>query len=126
MRRPVEIERVAMDDLKPPGIGPGDLGQRGQAAGVLFHRHDPARAFGQKPAREPAGAGPDLQHVRSRKVARHPRDLGGEVEVEEEVLPQGLRAESPWVAMTSRRGGRVSMALMRGHRGAGGWRRLGA
>lgn len=90
MRERVDLERVAIDHLEPARIGRRDLGQRGQAAAVLLDRENLARALGQKPAREPAGAGPDLEHIRPAQIARRARDFRRQVQIEQKVLPEAL------------------------------------
>jgi len=49
-----------------------------------------ARAFGQKPARQPAGAGADFEDVVIVQAAGRAGDARGQVEVEQEVLTQRL------------------------------------
>ena len=95
VRQRVQLQRVGMHHLQPARTGGGDLGQRRQAAGVLLHRQNPARPLGQQPAGKPAGPGAHLEHVAGGKIARLAGDLGGEVEVEQEVLPQRLARREP-------------------------------
>ena len=91
----VDLQRIAVDHLELAGIARPDLGQRGQAARVLFDRQHLARPLGQQAPGQPAGAGADLEHVAARQLAGQPRDLGGKVEVEQEVLPQRLFCHQP-------------------------------
>src|SRR5690606_24657249 len=57
-------------------------------------RGDP-RAGAQQRAREPAGAGPDLEHRPAGEIARNGRDAGQQLLVEQEVLPERLRRAEP-------------------------------
>ena len=100
-------------------VGFGDLGQRGQAAGILFHRH----ARGARPRPEDRGSDrrgrgrPPARRSPARgKIARHPRDLGRQGSGPEgSSAPAPCAHERPWEAMTrAQRGGelRVSIALI--------------
>jgi hypothetical protein len=90
MRQRVHVERVGVQHLEAAGVGGGDLGQRGQAAGVLLDGQHAAGALGQKAARQAAGAGADFEHVAAGEVSGGAGDLGGEVEVEKEVLAKAF------------------------------------
>ncbi len=59
----VDLQRIAVDHLELAGIARPDLGQRRQAARVLFDRQHLARPLGQQAPGQPAGAGADLEHV---------------------------------------------------------------
>jgi len=69
----------------------GDFGQRGQAARIPLHRHHAPRPPGQQRPGQAAGTGADLQHVVAGQVAGGAGDPGGQVQVEQEVLPQRPR-----------------------------------
>jgi len=86
----VDPKRIGIEHRQPAGCRLGDLGKRGQAARVLLDGKHMARALQKQPAREAAGTGADFEHVALRQVARLSRDLGGEVEIEQEILPQRL------------------------------------
>ncbi len=107
MRQRIEIQRVGVDHLQPAGIGRGDLGQGGQAAASFSTARTRARALGQKPAGQPAGAGADLQHVAAASdrppAARSWRSGSGPAESSD---PSISCAESPCASITSRSGGR--------------------
>ena len=95
MRQRVDRQRIPGQDRQPPRMSGRHLGKRGQAARVALDRHHVPRPLRQQAARQPAGAGPDLQHVAAGEITGAPGDLRGQVQVEEEILPQGLaRAEA--------------------------------
>ncbi len=94
-RRHVDLQRVALDHLEPAGIGGGDLGQRRQAARVALDGDDPARTAGEQGAREAAGARADFHDRRTLQRARGAGDAAGQVEVEQEVLAEGLLRHQP-------------------------------
>ena len=52
----------------------------------LFDGKHAARTFGQQTTGQTTGTGADFQHVVLFEVACHPRDFGGEVQIEQEVL----------------------------------------
>src|ERR1700758_4048284 len=56
------------------------------------------RAQRQQRAREPAGAWADLDHGSILERSRGARNAGGEVEVEQEVLPQGFAGRQGMLA----------------------------
>jgi hypothetical protein len=68
MRQRVHLQRIAVDHLKPPRIGGGNLGQRGHAARVFLDRKHPPRAFHQQSPRQTTGAGANLQHIAGRQI----------------------------------------------------------
>ena len=90
VRQRVERQGVALEHGQPAGPGGGDLGERRQAAGVALDRDDVAGALGEQRAGQAAGAGADLEHVAGGEVAGAAGDLGGQVEVEQEVLAERL------------------------------------
>ena len=88
MSQRIDLERVAVDDLKAAGVGRADLLQRWHTAGVFFDCQHAAGAFGQQAARKATGAGADFQHVALREITRLPRDFGGQVQIQQKVLTQ--------------------------------------
>ena len=79
-----------MHDLQPPGITLGDIVERGQCALVALDRDDAFGAQRQQRARQPAGAGADLDDGGVFERACGACNPRGEVEVEQEVLAQGF------------------------------------
>ena len=65
-----------------------DFAERRERPLVALHRDDTARAFGEQRPREPAGAGPDLDHGDAFERARGAGDAAGEIEVEQKVLAE--------------------------------------
>ena len=86
----VEFQGVGLDDRQATGIMRGHHLQRGEAARVALDGNHAARAGCQQRAGQAAGTGADLQHVASAQISGAAGDLGGEIEVEEEVLAQLL------------------------------------
>ena len=98
-RRPertrIEGERIRLDDLEPPRIARGDLGEGRDAARVALDRDDPRGAGREKRARQTAGPGPISTTVDARERAGGAGDAAGQVEVEQEILAErflGLQA----------------------------------
>lgn len=75
MLQRVDLQRVALDHRQAAGVMGCDLFQGRDAPSVFFHRHDPARALHQQPARQATRAGADLQDIGPRQISRHPGDL---------------------------------------------------
>ena len=84
----VQFQRIGGNDLQLAGLGGGDFFQRRQAARIALHRDHLVRAFAQQRARQSAGAGPDFVEGAAVLRAGGAGDLGGEVEIEQEVLAQ--------------------------------------
>ena len=89
-RRGVDLERIAFDDPEPAVGRLGDLGQRRQAAAVALDGDDPPGAGEKEGAGEAARSRPDLDGRAFGESAGRPRDLAGQVEVEKEILAEGL------------------------------------
>ena len=81
---------IARDDGEPAGIVCGDFLQRGKAALVALDRDDMLCAIEKQRACQAAGTGADLDDGRAGQVAGSARHLGGDVEVEQEVLAERL------------------------------------
>ena len=73
----------------------GDLGERAERAGVALDGDHLLGALRQKRARQAAGTGPDLDHGDACERPGGAGDLSGQVEVEEEVLPERLAGFEP-------------------------------
>ena len=84
----IEALRVGVHDLQPAGITLRDLVERRQRALVAFDRDDALGAQRQQRARQPAGAGADLDDGGVFERACGARDPRGEVEVEQEILAE--------------------------------------
>ena len=84
----IELERIAGHDVEATRIVRCDLRERGDGAVVALDRDHSSRALGEQRARQPAGAGTDLDHVDAVERAGRARDAGGEVEVEQKVLAE--------------------------------------
>jgi len=88
MRQRINLQGVAFQYGQPAGIGIGNLGQRRQAAAVFLDGQYMAGPFGQQPARQPARTRPNLQHITGGHVTGLARDLGGQVQIQQEILAQ--------------------------------------
>jgi hypothetical protein len=91
----IRFERISLHHLEPAGIMRSYLGQDWQAAGIALHRDDARGALGQQGPREPTRARTDLEHGEALERARRPGDLGGQVEVEQEILSERLFRRQP-------------------------------
>ena len=80
----------AFEDGQAAGPGGGDFGEGREAAGVALDGDHVTGAFREEGAGQAAGAGADLQHVAGGEVAGAAGDLGGKVQIHQEVLPQRL------------------------------------
>ena len=79
-----------MNDFQPSGPARGDFLQSRQGALVALDGNDLLRPFQKQGARQPARAGADLDdHVPFQRCGGA-RDAAGEVEIQQEVLPQRL------------------------------------
>ena len=78
-----------MANLEAAGKCFGDLAQRRQAALVALDGDHALGTMGQKRAGQPAGTGADLDGRAGAELAGRPRDAAGQVEIEQEMLPQG-------------------------------------
>ena len=68
----------------------GDLAERRQAAFVALDRHDALRPVHQQRAGQAARAGTDLDHRHVIERAGRARHLAGQIEIEQEILPERL------------------------------------
>jgi hypothetical protein len=71
-------------------MGFSQLAQRREAASIALDRDDMARPGGEQRPRQSAGAGPDLDDARFVERPGGPGDAPGQVEIEEEILPEGF------------------------------------
>ena len=106
MGQRVHIQRVTIDHFQLAGIGGGDFRQCGHTPAVLFNRQNPPRAFGQQPTGQPAGAGADFQHIALRQIPRQPCDFGGQVQIQQEILPQRFFRRDPVIVDDLPQGGK--------------------
>src|SRR5664280_2551624 len=89
------MQSVAGDDLQPAGIMRGDFLQCGDGALVALDGDD---AFGaktferlrQQRPRQPTRSGADLDHGGAVERPTGPRNTGGQIEIEQEVLAEGF------------------------------------
>ena len=81
-------QRVGGDDVEAARVALGDLRERGDGALVALDGDDAPGAVGEQRAREPAGAGTDLDHGHAVERAGGAGDAGGEIEIEQEVLAE--------------------------------------
>ena len=88
--RQIGSQGVGLDDLQPPGGRLDQLLEGRDGPGVDFHGDDVAGALQQQGAREPAGAGTDLDHGAAGERRRGAGDAPGQVEVEQEMLAEAL------------------------------------
>src|SRR5439155_9551597 len=88
--RRVELERVGGDNFEALGISRRKLAQRCKAAPVAFNRDDPAGAAAQQGPRQTARTSADLEDRRMVEPTRRPGNPTGQVEVEQEILPEAL------------------------------------
>jgi hypothetical protein len=88
--------------------GCGDFLKCGDGALVLLDGGYLGGTFRDQSPRQPAGPRAYLDDVVAGQRTRGPRDPSREIEIEQEILPEPLRAERPWRAITSRNGGRGS------------------
>ena len=86
----IQRQRIGRDHLQPSGIRRRHFGQGCDTARVLLDRQHPPRPFGQQAPRQPARPRPDLKHIAPRQIARRPRNSGGQVQIQQKVLPQPL------------------------------------
>ena len=86
----IERQRVALDQLEPAGIARRQLAERGETARVALDRDDAPRAFRQQRAGQPARSRTDLDHGRVVEPPGGARDAPGQVQVEDEILPEAL------------------------------------
>ncbi len=87
-RGEIRLQRVAGNRFEPAGIVVRDLGKCCQAALVALDGDDAFGAMHQQRAGQAAGAGADLDDRGLREVAGGPRDLAGQIEVEQEILAE--------------------------------------
>ena len=88
-RRRVDFQRVALDDAQFARIGFTEFGQRGDTAPVALDRGH-LRPRREQRSRQTTGTWADLQHLGTRKRARHRCDAGEQLPIEQEILPQRL------------------------------------
>ena len=73
----------------------GNLGECGKAAVVAFNGDDPLGAIHEQRPGQAARTRPDLDHRRLGKIAGRSCHLAGEVQVEQEILPERLLRLEP-------------------------------
>jgi len=95
----IDGEGVPGDDLESIRIDVGDLGERGEAACITFDGNDATGPFKEQGARQPAGAGTDLDHSDVFERTGSACDASRQVEVEQKILAErslGLQSMPPY------------------------------
>ena len=87
-RRRVEFECIALDQLEPPRICRGQLGQRGEATPVALDRDDMGGPLFEQSPRQPARPWPDLDNGAAVERPGGACDAPRHIEVEDEILPE--------------------------------------
>src|SRR5262245_46656922 len=90
MRRGIEFECIARNNIELAGIMLRNFFERRDGAPVAFDRDYFARAFGQQRAGEPAGAWANFDNRYTVKRSGGARDARGEIEIEQEILTEGF------------------------------------
>ncbi len=94
-RRRRDVKRVALDDLESARPVRAYFGQRAERARITLDRDHLPRPLREKRARQPAGAGSDLDHGDAFERPGRPGDSAGQVEIEQEVLTERLAGLKP-------------------------------
>ena len=109
----IEIQCIARDDLEAAGIARGNFRERGDSAVIPLDCDHPSRACGEQRAGKPTRSGTYFDHLHAVERARSTGDARRRLRSRRKFWPRDFLALSPWRRITSRSGGRSSMALIR-------------